>query len=52
MLKYAYFHRTMEELTLTIPYVMKKYKEPSGEQSLKSTITFCIQTLYLDDALL
>ena len=42
----------MEEFTLTRPYVMKKYKEPSEMQNVKNLIAFCMQTLCLDAALL
>ena len=45
--------KTIEEFTLTIPYVMKKYKEPSEMQNFKKNpIAFCMQTLCLDAALL
>ena len=29
---------TMEEFTLTRPYVMKKYKEPSEKENLNKTL--------------
>ena len=48
---YAYFNITMEEFTLTRPYVIKKYKEPPERQNMKKTLQHFFQTLYLDAAL-